>query len=109
MLETARTLARGNPWAFQIWYEGLTPEERLGLDISKIIDAFQQAFKTLLDTWEQIREAVIVAAQALMELIQMIYPIWRQLILYCKLRRWYLPHWLSLRLARYWPRRWLLP
>ena len=114
MLETARTLARGNPWAFQAWYAGLTSEERLGLKAALAFDAARKAIEAMADVFEQIRQAVIEAIQAIVEWVRTFFPILFEfgiyrLMLYRKLIRWRVPYWLASWLARYWPRRWLLP
>lgn len=112
MLETARTLARGNSWAFQVWYAGLSSEERLGLKASLAFDAARKAIEAMADVFEQIGQAVIEAVQAIVEWVKtfpILFERWYRLMLYDRLRHWCLPHWLALRLARGWPRRWLLP
>lgn len=113
MLEIARTLARGNPWAFQAWYEDLTPEERLGLKSSLVFDEVRKAIEVIADVLDQIYQAIVKAIQAIIEWTKTFFPILFEqryrLLLYDRLSRWHLPHWLAYRLARYWLRRWLLP
>jgi len=117
MLETARTLARGNPWAFQMWYTGLTPEERLGLKATLAFNAVRKAIESMADVFEQIGQAIIEAIQAIVKWGKTFYPILFEfdtcldpclrLLLYDRLIRCHLPYWLALPLARRCPRRWL--
>jgi hypothetical protein len=114
LLSTAKTLARGNPWAFRLWLEGLTEQEMLALRTQLGIDVFVQAAEVIVGLHRELWEAIKRVVQIVLEFIQTAakeifnLPSVRRLFLYLDLRqRWHVPDWLALWIARRCPMRWL--
>jgi hypothetical protein len=111
---TAKTLARGNPWAFSMWLDGLTEPEQLALQTQLRFDKLIEASEALIELFRELWEAIKAAAAAVVEFIQTaareIFNLSsvRRFFLYLDLKqRWYVPGWLALWIARHCPQRWL--
>jgi hypothetical protein len=114
LLSTARVLVRGNPWAYVVWFEGLSDQEVLALYAQLGIDALNRAAEAVLKMLRELWEAFKTAMEAIVEFIQTAareifnLPSVRRLLLYFDLKqRWHVPDRLALWLARRCPLRWL--
>jgi hypothetical protein len=106
-------LARGNPWALQVWLDGLSQEEAGALQIQAGFEAVRNAAEKLAEALKPLWEAIEAAARAMVEIIvAAIKPIlwsvpFRRLALYLALRRRRVPDRLAGWVAVRCPVRWL--